>query len=173
MRQDVINDISNLDTISIYKKYLLGQDVWYFKQKEPDKYLQIYDSFKHYVANCLEINFNNISIVGSAKTGISLSPGKDFKMFNTDSDFDLVLVSPVLFYQFWDAYLDLFKEKKNFGYQFVTSNLFRRFISIKKPDPNHFRLLKKKGKGIEISRLTSAIPNDIFGLDSIHYSEFC
>jgi hypothetical protein len=137
LKQEVINDINNLDTISIYKKYLLGQDVWYFKQKEPDKYLQTYDTFKHYVVNSLEINFNNISIVGSAKTGISLSPEKDFKMFDTESDFDLVLVSPNLFYQFWDAYLDLFREKKNFGYKFVTSNIFRRFISIKRPDPNH------------------------------------
>jgi hypothetical protein len=98
VKEDVINDITKLDTVSIYKKYLLGQDVWYFKQKEPGKYLQTYDSFKHYVANSLGINFNNISIVGSAKTGISLSPEKDFKLFDSKSDFDLVLVSPTLFY---------------------------------------------------------------------------
>lgn len=137
MKDEVIKDITNLDTVSIYKKYLLGQDVWYFKQKEPDRYLQTYDTFKHYVANSLGINFNNISIVGSAKTGISLSPEKDFKLFDSESDFDLVLVSPTLFYQFWDAYLDLFREKINFGYKFVASNIFRRFISIKRPNPNH------------------------------------
>lgn len=137
MKEEVIEDINKLDTESIYKKYLLGQEVWYFKQKDPAKYLQTYDDFKHYVANSLGINFNNISIVGSAKTGVSLSPDKEFKTFDDDSDLDLVLVSPTLFYKFWDAYLDLYREKKSFGYKFVTSNIFRRFISIKRPDPNH------------------------------------
>lgn len=137
MRDEIIIDIKTLDTVSIYKKYLLGQDVWYFKQKAPDSYLKTYDEFKHFVADSLEIHFNNISIVGSAKTGISLSPDNDFKLFDDESDLDLVLVSPKLFYQFWDAYLDLFREKKSFGYKFVASNIFRRFVSIKKPDPNH------------------------------------
>ena len=137
MKEELLQDLLSLDTVSIYKKYLLGQDVWYFRQKDAAQYLQIYDGFKHHVANSLGINFNNISIIGSAKTGISLSPEKDFKIFDSESDLDLVLVSPTLFYQFWDAYLDLFKEKKNFGYRFVASNIFRRFVSIKKPDPNH------------------------------------
>jgi hypothetical protein len=125
LKEQILQDLVSLDTISIYKKYLLGQEVWYFKQKDPTKYLQTYDNFKHYVANSLGIHFNNISIVGSAKTGISFSPVNDFKVFDSESDLDLVLVSPNLFYQFWDAYLDLFKEKKNFGYKEVASNIFR------------------------------------------------
>ena len=137
MKEEIIKDIKTLDTVSIYKKYLLGQDVWYFKNKAPEAYHKTYDEFKHYVADSLGIHFNNVSIVGSAKTGISLSPDKNFKLFDADSDLDLVLVSPTLFYKFWDAYLDLFREKKNFGYKIVTSNIFRRFVSIKKPDPNH------------------------------------
>ena len=142
MKEVVIKDITNLATVRIYKKYLPGQGVWYFKQKEPDKYLQTYDNFKHYIANSLGINFSNISIVGSAKTRIGLSPEKDFKIFGAESDFDLVLVSPVLFNQFWDAYLDLFREKKNFGYKFLTSNTFRHFVLIITILQNWIKLLK-------------------------------
>ena len=130
-------DLNALDTNKFYKKYLLGQDVWYFKQRNPKNYMQVYDDFKHYVSEKLEIHFNNISIVGSAKTGISLSPEKGFKIFNEKSDIDLVLVSPELFKKFWDAYLDLYSQRKNFGYTYVASNIFRRFVSIKRPDPTH------------------------------------
>jgi hypothetical protein len=145
MLVDLKKDLKELDAADFYKKYLLGQDIWYFKEKDSKNYLINYDDFKHNVADNLGIPFNNISIVGSAKIGHSLSPKKNFKKFDEDSalpawersDMDLVLVSQDLFYEFWDAYLDLYFEKRRFDYQFVTSCVFRRFISVKKIDPIH------------------------------------
>jgi hypothetical protein len=51
VKDEIIKDITTLDTVSIYKKYLLGQDVWYFKNKAPETYHKTYDEFKHYVAD--------------------------------------------------------------------------------------------------------------------------
>lgn len=145
--EEIKEDIISLDTAKFYNKYLLGQEVWYFKQKKIANYLIVYDDFKHFVAESLSIHFNNIAIVGSAKIGYCLAPKKDFKQFddNADlpakerSDIDLVLVSPILFHKFWNAYLDLYNERKLYGYylNFITLDVFRRFVSIKKPDPNH------------------------------------
>lgn len=138
MVEELKKDIINLKTKDFYHKYLVGQDVWYFKENcGTSTPSDIYDKFKLFVSENLDVHFNNISIVGSAKIGISLAPDKNFKSFDADSDFDLILVSPRLFEEFWNAYLDLFRERKPFRYRIVASNIFRRFISIKKPDPNH------------------------------------
>jgi hypothetical protein len=145
--EEIKKDLVNLEALQFYKKYLLGQDVWYFKQKHPSKYLTVYDDFKHNVSDNLGIHFNNISIIGTAKMRYSLNPKKNFKEFNDDpllpykerSDIDLVLVSPNLFNNFWNAFRDLFNQNKLYGYNYesTTKDIFRRFVSLKKPDANH------------------------------------
>lgn len=140
MKEEFKNDIKRLSPRAIYEKYLLGSVVWYFrdhlKKAEPALF---YDEFKHFVANHLNIPFANISIVGSAKTGFSLAPKKYLNNFHQeDSDFDLILVSPNLYRKFWDVYYELhFKGIFIDNYNNKTSEIFRRFISIKEPDPSH------------------------------------
>lgn len=122
----------------IYDKYLLGQDVWYFQNNiiEEDPLLY-YDKFKKFISAKLNIHFHNISIIGSAKTKFSFSPSKEFKEFNENSDFDIVLVSNELYTYFWSAFYEISQNQKIKNYSNMTSNIFRKFISVKDDDP-HF-----------------------------------
>lgn len=122
----------------IYDKYLLGQDVWYFQNNIVDEDpLLYYDKFKKFISSKLNIHFHNISIIGSAKTKFSFSPQKEFKEFDENSDFDIVLVSNELYTYFWSAFYEISQNQKINNYSNMTSNIFRKFISVKDDDP-HF-----------------------------------
>lgn len=122
----------------IYDKYLLGQDVWYFAENIKDENpLLFYDKFKKFISSKLNIHFHNISIIGSAKTKFSFSPKKDFKEFHDNSDFDIVLVSNELFTYFWSAFYDISQNQRINNYPYLTSNIFRKFISVKDDDPHY------------------------------------
>jgi hypothetical protein len=142
-KEEFIQDLKNKENIDIFLDYLQGNNVWYFNEylKEKDPSLA-YDKFKKFVAQSLDVNFNNISIVGSSKIGFSMNPEKDFRDFCSEdndpkkvSDIDLIIVSSKFFHKFWEAYLELFNDKVNFGYPYVASNIFRKFVSIKNPKP--------------------------------------
>lgn len=130
--------IRNNSENDIYTKFLLGQEVWYFvKNIKDEDPLLFYDKFKKIISNKLNIRFNNISIIGSAKTNYSFSPNKQFRAFNEESDFDIILVSNDLFNRFWTAYYEISKVQQIQNYQRLTSNIFNKFISIKE-DGAHY-----------------------------------
>jgi len=136
--EEITTFIKNNSEKDIYDKYLLGQDVWYFQNHITDEDpLLYYDKFKKFISSKLNIHFHNISIIGSAKTKFSFSPVKEFKEFNDDSDFDIVLVSNELYTYFWTAFYEISLNQKIKNYQGLTSNIFRKFISVKDDDP-HF-----------------------------------
>lgn len=139
MIYELKKDLQQLPTKEIYKKYLLGQQVWYFSDyindSNPSKK---YDDLKYFISDKLDIHFNNIAIVGSAKTGISFNPAKKFKFFNSESDFDIVLVSPKHFDKLWNAYLEMFyKQVVIPEYDSVSKSVFKKFISLKEPTQKH------------------------------------
>jgi hypothetical protein len=127
IRQEIID--SNTDTV--FRKYLNGNDVWYFKNfiSEQDYSIK-YDEFKHYVNDKLNIRFNEIAIFGSAKCGFSLSPGKNLSLFHEKSDIDLALVSRELYLQFWDAYLKKLYNGEIISYNKFAKGVFRKFIEL-------------------------------------------
>ena len=132
-------DLATKNTRDIYHQYLLGQDVWYFKEllKKPDP-SKTYDDFKNYISSGLDIHFNDIAIIGSAKTGFSFSPSKHFKPFTSDSDVDIVLVSKKHFNKFWNAYSEMFYKQIPFEEsEEVYKSIFRKFISLKNPTEKH------------------------------------
>jgi hypothetical protein len=123
------------DSIYVYRKFLLGHRIWYFFQTFGEKsYAEKYDEFKLYMSNHLNLHVNNIAIVGSAKLGFSLSPKKKYSEFNLESDIDIVIVSSEIFRNSWDAFIDLSNRYYLKEYKCITSNIFRRFISLKNPD---------------------------------------
>ncbi|MBU2920509.1 hypothetical protein KO504_04085 [Winogradskyella psychrotolerans] len=138
-KENFQNDIEIKDSPEIFLNYLQGNQIWYFRDYlKVENPSETYDEFKKFVSKSLGVSFNNVCIVGSGKLGYSLSPEKNFSDFNEDeSDIDLVIVSRKYYYQFWNAYLDLFEDKVNIGYKYITSTIFRRFISIKEPKPIH------------------------------------
>lgn len=137
MMEEFKAHIKQKNTKWIYQKYLLGHDVWYFRE-----YLNIpahanaYDDLKIFLSEKLDVHVNNIAIVGSAKLGYSITPSKNklFKPFSDKSDIDIAIVSPEIFRQSWNAFIELSKKGYLHDYQNITSNIFRRFVMLKKPD---------------------------------------
>ncbi|WP_417371285.1 hypothetical protein [Gelidibacter japonicus] len=129
----VLNTKSELD---IYYEYLLGQEVWYFKNNGDD-FSSDYDAFKKFISRKLNIPFNNITIVGSAKTRYSFSPTKNLSEFHDNSDFDLIIVSRKLFYEIWSAYREVSKGQYLENYTQKCGNIFGGFISIRDDDKTY------------------------------------
>lgn len=126
---------SNNET-EIYYRYLIGQDVWYFK-RNGGEFSTDYDEFKKFISLKLEVPFNNISIVGSAKTKYSFSPSKKFKEFNDDSDFDLIIVSNYMYSRIWAAYREISQQTYLASYKRKCTNIFNGFVSIKDSDQTY------------------------------------
>lgn len=57
----------------------------------------IYEAMRSWLANNLDESAKNISLVGSARLGTSLSPSKLGAPFNANSDLDLIVISGTLF----------------------------------------------------------------------------
>jgi len=133
-KTEIIEFIDSNSEIEVYYRYLIGQDVWYF-QKFGNNFSSDYDKFKKIISIKLQIPFNNISIVGSAKTRFSFSPSKKFKEFDDDSDFDLIIVSDETYKKIWSAYKSISQQTYLPRYQGKCSNIFNGFVSIKDSDP--------------------------------------
>lgn len=132
-------DLVEKSTKEVYRKYLLGQHVWYFANNFGEAYSSAkYDELKYYISEKLDVHFNNVAIVGSAKTGISFNPSKKYKKFDESSDFDIIIVSPKHFHQLWSAYVDMFYRGVNMPeYDEVSKFIFKKFISLKNPTKKH------------------------------------
>lgn len=133
-KAEIISFIDANSEMEIYYKYLIGQDVWYFQQNGDD-FSSDYDKFKKFISLKLEIPFNNISIVGSAKTRFSFSPKKKFKEFGNTSDFDLIIVSNEIYMKVWSAYKSISQQSFLPEYSRKCSNIFNGFVTIKDSDP--------------------------------------
>lgn len=128
-RDNLIQILNTKSELDIYYEYLLGQEVWYFKNNGDD-FSSDYDAFKKFISRKLNIPFNNISIVGSAKTRYSFSPTKNLSEFHDNSDFDLIIVSRRLFYDIWSAYREVSKGQYLQSYGQKCGIIFGGFISI-------------------------------------------
>jgi len=116
----------------IYHDLFLGADVWYFKQFGNGNPYKDYDNFKRLLSDKLNIHFNNIAIVGSAKNGYSLSPKKYFRTFDeNNSDIDVVLVSKQNYRILWQAYLEMYYKQIPFPeYETTSKSIFKGYLSI-------------------------------------------
>ena len=135
-KENLIQKLASESELDIYYEYLLGQEVWYFQNNGED-FSSDYDAFKKFISKKLTIPFNNISVVGSAKTRFSFSPSKELSEFNDSSDFDLIIVSRNLFYKIWSAYRDISQGQYIHSYNQKCLNIFGGFVSIKDNDPTY------------------------------------
>ncbi|MNW49637.1 hypothetical protein D3C74_270640 [compost metagenome] len=136
MKQEILEK----DEICIYRNYLLGNEVWYYKEFLRDlNYSRTYDNLKHFISDKLRVHFNDIAIFGSAKTGYSFSPEKNFKLFDDSSDIDITVVSQTRFMMFWNAYAKMHTNSirpiSEYGY--VAKCIFQKFITFKGFDLNN------------------------------------
>lgn len=95
-QESIKEDLLNFGVRDFYLKYLLRSDNWYFEnilEIDEKDIIHAVDDFKLLVSNAMDIGFNNVVMVGSAKIGYSLSPKKRLKTFTEEgenkSDIDL------------------------------------------------------------------------------------
>lgn len=70
-----------------------------------------YVAWKRVLGESIEVDPACITIVGSAAMGVSLNPGKNFKLFDEDSDIDVAIVSSYHFTMSW-RYLRMNGERR-------------------------------------------------------------
>ena len=105
--QDILKeDLLTLDPKAFYLKHIVKSHNWYFSDYlhfAPDEIVDKMDFFKEVVSTNLGINFHSMQIVGSAKTGYSLSPKKVLQPFHNrdgkidSSDIDIAVISERLY----------------------------------------------------------------------------
>ena len=163
-------DLLKIPVEEVYNKYIIGGDVWYFKDKYGENWFDIYDQFKIFISKKLEVHYNDIAIAGSAKLGFSLNPTKNFRLFNEESDIDIIVISRKYFYLFWDSYRrDSYAEVRTPNFNKVCYGIFRKYIIFDGFKKNNLDYLKwlKKTQGFEKNlQLEFEIEN------SIHYRIF-
>lgn len=88
----------------VVRQILFGDDCWLFEQRGIRSIDSSYQSLKNGVSEALDINPKEVTLIGSAKIGFSMAPGKAYRAFRKGrSDLDLAIVSPRLFKTVWDA----------------------------------------------------------------------
>lgn len=135
------SDLLNLDPYAFYMKHIVKSHNWYFSDYlhfPSNEIVDRMDHFKEIVSSHLQISFHSLQIVGSAKTGYSLSPKKLLTPFHDEipgapsSDIDIAIISDRLFHHFWSELRDirgLWNKQPYFTY--LTSSIFRGYINEK------------------------------------------
>lgn len=115
----------------VFNSFLLNEDVYILQKLYQGDASRVYHEIKLEACNVLDVPIKNVAIVGSAKTGYSLTPGRNYAPFNDKSDLDLVIVSDDIFRGLWESYLGYVNSSLGRPYADVAKNVFRHFISIK------------------------------------------
>ena len=85
---------------------------WYFSdylEVPGDEVIDVLDRFKEIVSEHFHISFHSLQLVGSAKTGFSLSPNKILTPFHDgddtqkSSDIDIAIISESLYQYYWNV----------------------------------------------------------------------
>lgn len=153
-------DLLSLEPRDFYFKHIVKSHNWYFSDYlhiDPAEIVDRMDYFKEIVSKRLNINFHNVQIVGSAKVGYSLSPGKLFTPFHDErpnkpsSDIDIAIISDRMYQKYWDELRHIKKLRyMQTYYNRLTESIFRGYI-------NEKDLLKVQGISAEWEELTRPI----------------
>src|SRR5262249_30697036 len=98
----------------ICQRVLMSSDMWLVTHKKMGDSAQVHDQMTRFFASKLKMAKQNVAFVGSAKTGFSLHPDKNFRNFDDErSDIDVILVWPSKFSEFWAELLRMFYADRN------------------------------------------------------------
>lgn len=139
-RENLQSDLLSLEPKEFYLKHIVKSNNWYFSEYlhiPPEEMIDKMDFFKEIVSKELGISFHSLQIVGSAKTGYSLSPTKLFNPFHDEapgaspSDIDIAIISERLFLKFWDELRKIKGIWYKHYYNHLTESIFRGYINEK------------------------------------------
>ncbi len=137
--EEIKKDLLELDERQFYLKYIVRSENWYFENVlncPADQLIQMSDDFRMIVSETLGISFNSVLIVGSSKTGYSLSPKeKTFAPFSVSgedrkiSDIDVAIISSELFNKYWQLFRKSYTKRQGTKYQKIYPEIYRGFIN--------------------------------------------
>lgn len=96
MREEIVESIKKQPPSDFISHYLYDRVPFIFNDDRA-----LYIAWKHQLGKSLEVDPSSIMIVGSAATGVSLNPEKNFKVFDTESDVDVAIISNYHFTVSW------------------------------------------------------------------------
>lgn len=171
--ENIKTDLLNSSVRSFYMKYLLRADNWYFENVlniDEKDIIHAVDDFKMLVSDAMGIGFNNVVMVGSAKTGYSLSPKKFLKSFTDDgdekSDIDIAIISSQLFDFFWKLFRVSYDVTNEKFYKYISRGIYRGYIS----DTDLYSIEKCRMEWLEKSNeATRQLQRKMYFKHEIHY----
>ena len=96
------SDLLSLPTSRFVSKWFFDKTPYIFSGNE-EKYI----IWRESIADKIKIDPSDILVSGSACLGYSISPHKNFKAFNSNSDVDICIISPYYFDTAWNELLQL------------------------------------------------------------------
>lgn len=139
-QESLKKDLIELFPKEFFIKHIVKSHNWYFVDylhTPSDEVLDKLDRFYEIVSSQLQISFHSLQMVGSAKTGYSLSPDKLLHPFHEEtpesksSDIDIAIVSEKWYRLLWDELRNIKRNQYVRPYQRITSSIFRGFINEK------------------------------------------
>ena len=104
------SSINSNEEESLLRHFIVNNVPFAFKDKP-----MLYEQLTKYVGDKLTIAASEIKLIGSAKTGFSISPDTYGKAFGNHSDLDFSIINETVFLQLENEYLkwsNLYKEDK-------------------------------------------------------------
>lgn len=105
------NSIDDKEKKSLIRHFIVNNIPFAFKEKPI-----LYEQITQYIADKLQISPSEVKLIGSAKTGFSISPLPDYgRAFGQHSDLDFSIVNDGLFNNLeeeFNDWADLFREKQ-------------------------------------------------------------
>ena len=135
---EIKDDLISYDTKQFYMKHLVRSDNWYFENVlsiPQNKIITAVDDFKIIVSEAMGISYNSIMMVGSGKTGYSLSPKKCLKKFTVEpidenkSDIDIAIISLPIFDRLWRDFRKAYDITNKRYYSFISREIYRGYIN--------------------------------------------
>ena len=138
--EEIKDDLINCDIKQFYMKHIVRSDNWYFENIlniPQDKIITAVDDFKIIVSEAMGISYNSIMMVGSGKTGCSLSPQKHLKQFTIEptaenkSDIDIAIISLPIFDRLWKEFRKAYDITNKRYYSYISREIYRGYINDK------------------------------------------
>lgn len=135
---EIKRDLLTCDTKQFYMKYIVRSDNWYFENVlaiPTEKIITAVDDFKIIVSESMGISYNSIMMVGSGKTGYSLSPEKKLKHFTVEpsgsnkSDIDIAIISAPIFDKLWKEFRKSYNVTNKIHYAHISREIYRGYIN--------------------------------------------
>lgn len=93
--KSAFNSLNNIELKSFLYHYIIDNAPYAFNEfiNKP----LLFEQIKQYIADILNINIEDIKLIGSAKTGFSISPNTYGRKFSTNSDLDFSIINKDIF----------------------------------------------------------------------------